>query len=130
MKALFPHGEYKGVEVLHSVEDVPLGTGGAVTEALRRWPARQVCVLNGDSFCHFHVPNLLRFHNEKSAQISLSLLPSCEVSRSGSVELDDQSRVVGFSEKNSSKTRALINAGIYIFETEVFEHFPPEKCFR
>ena len=123
VKDLFKNGFYREMKVLHSVEVEPLGTGGAVKNALELWPARKVIVLNGDSFCEFDVPNLLLFHAGKEADVSLSLLHSNEVSRYGGVKLDDEDRVIGFSEKNSEVERGTINAGVYIFETKVFERF-------
>lgn len=40
---------YRGVELLYSREDEPLGTGGALALALLRHPSALALVINGDS---------------------------------------------------------------------------------
>ena len=46
-------GQRWGVQVIHSSEDQPLGTGGALRNALPVIDSDPVLVLNGDSLCQF-----------------------------------------------------------------------------
>ncbi|HKZ61404.1 MAG TPA: nucleotidyltransferase family protein [Nitrososphaera sp.] len=117
---IFDHignGSKFGTRVEYSVEEEPLGTGGALKNAKTLLAGEDsFFMLNGDVLTELD-PNKL--HVAGSHTIALVPLRS----PFGVVELDRNSRVLGFVEKPEISDR-WINAGVYHFTQEVFRHLP------
>lgn len=110
-----------------SIEQEPLGTGGAIRLACTRTTEEQVLVLNGDTFFRIRPDALAAFHQEHQAHCSLCLKPMQNFDRYGVVELDDNQRISSFREKQYYHN-GLINGGIYALDTAKFrEEALPEK---
>lgn len=95
-------------------EEMPLGTGGAVTNVLRFMDVSDpFLVMNGDSFVDADLGELHRRHatNNRPALIALFNIP--DSGRFGTVELDGE-KVVSFKEKTGKAVPGLINSGIYL----------------
>lgn len=106
-------------EYLFSAEAVPLGTGGAVQNALPLARSSPVLVVNGDSLCRVDYEALYRFHFQKAADASFVLAKATDRNDAGMVRIDDARRVISFSEKTSRPDEpAYVNAGIYLLNTE------------
>jgi D-glycero-alpha-D-manno-heptose 1-phosphate guanylyltransferase len=110
----FPDGGY---EV--SLEDEPLGTGGAIRQACGLGKEKTVLILNGDTFFRIGLEALSVFHEDKRADCSLCLKPMEDFDRFGVVELDADSRVTQFREKQHY-TSGLINGGVYALDRGAF----------
>jgi D-glycero-alpha-D-manno-heptose 1-phosphate guanylyltransferase len=106
----FPHGDYD-----ISLEEEPLGTGGAIRQACGRVEGTTVLILNGDTFFRIGVKDLAKFHTERQAGCSLCLKPMRNFDRFGVVELADDGRVSRFREKQYYAA-GLINGGVYALE--------------
>ncbi len=101
----------------YSVEEKPLGTGGALLNARNLLSNQEsFFMLNGDILTELD-PNRLRIADSNT----LALVPLR--SPFGVVELDENSRVLGFIEKPEIPD-SWINAGIYRFTQEVFRYLP------
>lgn len=124
---------YKGLEIEYSVEDSPLGTGGAIKKALACVQTPQAMILNGDTMFKVDLQAMQRFHQEKGADMTLALRKMEKCDRYGTVETEAH-RVVRFGEKMASKPGA-INGGIYMLNKDVVlgkglpEKFSFEKDF-
>ena len=82
------------------VEEVPLGTGGAVKLALSKARTENVFVLNGDTFFGVNYPELLNLHRQTSASATLALKRMEKFSRYGVVDIEQESRrILRFNEK-------------------------------
>jgi|MDTC01.3.fsa_nt_gb NDP-sugar pyrophosphorylase family protein len=119
----------KRLKVSLACEDKPLDTGGAIKEAARHINGTQFLVLNGDSFCRFNPCELLRFHQDKKAIISMVLIENPSVKDYGQVEIDKFSRIRSFNEKDVKTKSYLINAGVYVFDKGVFDLMPEKRKF-
>lgn len=126
IQAVFGDGSPLGVEIHYAVEETPLGTGGAVKNALPFLDERTI-VLNGDVLTDVDLPAALRRHEATKASATLVLTPVPNPAAYGLVEMDADGRVTRFLEKPdpASITTDTINAGIYILETRVLELIPP-----
>jgi mannose-1-phosphate guanylyltransferase len=103
--------------VEYSVEENPLGTGGALLNARKLLSGHELfLMLNGDILTGLD-PNRLLLPNSDA----LALVPLR--SPFGVVEVDQNSRVIGFVEKPEIPN-SWINAGIYRFSQEVFQYLP------
>lgn len=94
-------------------ETTPLGTGGAIVNALADcgpW----TMVVNGDSLIMRGIEGLLalREQNEDGGLIGIEVADS---SRYGSLDLDENGLLRGFREKVQG--RGIINSGAYLFRT-------------
>ncbi|MBI5606376.1 MAG: NTP transferase domain-containing protein [Deltaproteobacteria bacterium] len=111
-----------------SKEKIPLGTGGALKNAESLIRSNPVLVLNGDSFCPVDLDGFITHHRAKNAQISLVVSEAKDSFDFGSLWMDKKGRIVGFQEK-INHTQNLINAGVYLFDKEIFARIPPHKRY-
>lgn len=111
--------QWRGLELVPSVEPAVLGTGGALGFALAKIHTDTVLALNGDSFAAADFAGFLKFHHARKAIISLLLVPMKAAGRYGLVETDDAGSVIRFVEKPSESGHSVyINGGIYLFAKE------------
>lgn len=112
-------GNRFGVRVGYAVEEEPLGTGGALKNAMSLINSSKnegFFMVNGDILTDLN-PKLLK-ETKKSA---LALVPL--KSPYGVIELDEDSHVAGFVEKPQINDK-WINAGVYFFTNDVFDFLP------
>jgi D-glycero-alpha-D-manno-heptose 1-phosphate guanylyltransferase len=118
----FPQGGYSV-----SLEDEPLGTGGAIRRACSKGGEDSVLVLNGDTFYGIGLSELSAFHEAKDADCTLCLKPMTDFDRFGVVGLAPDQRVAEFREKQYYPA-GLINGGVYALNRRRFlEEGLPEK---
>jgi D-glycero-alpha-D-manno-heptose 1-phosphate guanylyltransferase len=111
----FPDGGYE-----ISLEEEPLGTGGAIRQACGLAKEKSVLVLNGDTFFRIRLNDLSAFHEDRQAACTLCLKPMQDFDRFGVVELDGNGAVSRFLEKQYYST-GLINGGVYALDRECFQ---------
>jgi NDP-sugar pyrophosphorylase family protein len=128
IRSVFGDGSAVGFSIEYAVEDTPLGTGGAVRNALDLLDQRTV-VLNGDVLADVDLGAVVAGHAASGAAATLILTPVSNPSAYGLVEADADGRVRRFLEKPSPSqiTTDTINAGIYILETRVLDLIPPAQ---
>ena len=100
------------------MEDTPLGTGGAVRKALLQATQKAVFVFNGDSFLTLDYRELMRFHLEKEALVTLALKQMYGFCRYGVVEADADAKIIHFGEKQYCES-GFINGGVYVLNRDV-----------
>jgi mannose-1-phosphate guanylyltransferase len=122
----FGDGYKLGVRLIYSIENLPLGTAGAVKNA-ERFLDDSFIVLNGDIFTDIDLGAMMRLHRKDKAIASLALTPVEAPTIYGVVETDSEGRVRRFIEKPSRDkvTTNMINAGIYILEPDILSHIAP-----
>ena len=120
-------GSQLGVKFFYSFEDTPLGTAGAVKNAAK-YLAETCIVLNGDIFTDFDITEMLAFHREKGARITITITRVDDPTSYGLVETNTDGRVTRFLEKpdRTEITTNMINAGAYILEPEVLAGIPAQ----
>ncbi len=115
---------YRGMELLYSREQSPLGTGGALRLAMERHPAELALAMNGDSLLDADLAAYLRWFEGQKAPGALLLVPVDEASRYGSVASDADGQVTGFIEKGQGGP-GWISAGIYLLRPQCLEAIRP-----
>jgi NDP-sugar pyrophosphorylase family protein len=125
VQAAFGDGSHLGKRITYAVEDTPLGTGGAVRNALPHLDSTTI-VFNGDVLTDVDLPSVVAAHRLHGARATLVLVPVPNPSAYGLVESDPSGRVRRFVEKPSPSevTTDTINAGIYVLETEAVSRMP------
>ena len=112
--------EYPHLNVKFSVEEEPLGTGGALKMAMKLFTGEHVLAVNGDTIFETDNKKLLYYHIENRAACTLALKPMKNFDRYGSVETDHDGTIVSFAEKKYLK-EGLVNGGVYIINRLSFE---------
>lgn len=110
---------YLGISIQYSIENEPLGTGGAVFQALSMLSGKMAYILNGDTF--FDI-DLARLKLRKESKITLALKSMKDFDRYGCVELDKDFKIQAFREKEYKKI-GFINGGIYLIDRAIFEGY-------
>lgn len=118
---------YRGMKLSYSLETSPLGTAGALRNALPLIQDDRLIVMNGDSYFESNLPLFADLHRGKGATCSMALVHVPDTTRYGRVELDENQSVQYFIEKGAGQGPGMINAGIYLFERHVIERIPPHK---
>jgi D-glycero-alpha-D-manno-heptose 1-phosphate guanylyltransferase len=123
IEGYFGSGNKFAVRIRYSREDEPLGTGGALklAEPLISDP---VLVLNGDSYVEWSLVAMLELFMAKDADMVITLQAVADVSRYGSVALDQEGRVTQFIEKGVRGGPGLINAGVYLLRKRIVRDLP------
>ncbi|MFC1811230.1 nucleotidyltransferase family protein [Thermodesulfobacteriota bacterium] len=121
--------KYREIIIRYSQEHEPLGTGGSLRFGLPLAATDSVFVTNGDSYVNCNLSDYLDWYFDKDLQASLLLTYVSDTSRYGSVEIDKQGQIVKFDEKSTSRGPGWINAGVYIFNRDLFESIPLDKPF-
>ena len=106
------------VEIQYSLEDKPLGTGGAIRLASKKVKNEKFLVINGDTFVDLDLEDFLKF-NLMNEDLLLAAVPVSDTARCGTVNLSGN-LVVEILEKNN-KGSGLINAGCYLINRKTLD---------
>lgn len=109
------------VPILFSEEKQPLGTGGAVKLALHLARSSPVFVLNGDSYLHCSLRQMLKSYR---APVTIAATRVENATRYGQIEMDALNQISVFMEKAAADQPGWINGGIYLMEKTIFEKQP------
>lgn len=120
--------QYHNVPVKYSIEEIPLGTGGAIVNAFRNNSFSRALVLNGDTFFQIDIKSLVSDHVKNKSLVTLALCHVPHTARYGAVSCDDSRHVVAFNEKSEAGP-GLINGGIYVVDRSALELIDLPSCF-
>ncbi|MBV5322382.1 MAG: NTP transferase domain-containing protein [Ilumatobacteraceae bacterium] len=116
----------KDAQYIFSCENEPLGTGGAVAQALPLVSGESMLIMNGDSFCRVDYSGLVQFHQARKALASIVLVTADERRDCGVIVMGEEDRILSFSEKPSVQEPEgeFINAGVYLLQKKAFDKVP------
>ena len=123
-------GSNFGVEIVHAIEKEPLGTGGAIRNAvsfLESASAEPVAILNGDILSAHDMRAQVAFHQERDADATLHLIQVPDARPYGSVPTDSSGKILEFVEKSEAPPTNFINAGCYIFTRKLIDEIPADR---
>jgi NDP-sugar pyrophosphorylase family protein len=122
----FGDGSKFGVHITYSREPELLGTAGAVKKMEHLLRNGTFIVLYGDNLIRIEFAPLVEFHRTRQAVATVALFESPEPWSGGVVETEADGRVRRFVEKPDPKevSTNLINAGIYVLESQVLDAIP------
>jgi D-glycero-alpha-D-manno-heptose 1-phosphate guanylyltransferase len=123
IRGYFGDGDAFDVRLRYCVEDTPLGTGGALREALESGEASRFIVFNGDTFNRLDYRDMEAHHTSKKALFTVGLVYKRNAGRYGLVHVDEEGRILRFSEKTSSGC-GYINSGVYIMDKAILDLMP------
>ncbi len=126
----FQDGSVFGLKIAYSYEEEPLGTGGAIRNALPKILEEEVLVLNADTYFPMDYQGLLCFHQENDGDFSLATRGVPDISRYGAVRRDAAGRILAWNEKLEDGGQPLageINGGIYVMKKSLIAEIPEGK---
>jgi D-glycero-alpha-D-manno-heptose 1-phosphate guanylyltransferase len=114
---------YRGISLKYSIEDEPLGTGGAIRQALETIPDDEIIVLNGDTLFQVDLEALAATHHRSGVLLTIALKQVADCGRFGRVSISDNGEITEFLEK-SANGAGWINGGIYMLNRRLLDDFP------
>ncbi len=97
-------------------EEDPLGTGGAIVNALEHLDDGPFLALNGDILTDLDLGSMVAFHNERGAAATIALTHVEDARPFGLVPTEPDGRVIEFREKPAEKIPGDVNAGTYVLD--------------
>jgi mannose-1-phosphate guanylyltransferase/phosphomannomutase len=130
IRSYFGSGEALGIDIGYSVEESPLGTAGSVKLAAAQLDDTFL-VISGDALCDVDLTQLVAFHKQKGASVTIGLKSVENPLEFGIVVTDEEGRVERFLEKPSwgQVFSDTINTGIYVMDAEVLQHVPKDRPY-
>lgn len=119
---------YNGIEIVYSVENEPLGTGGALKLALAQVKSDCVFVFNGDTLFSIPLLDLAQAHLQKDVECTLALNYLEKNVRHGNVLLNEENFIQQFIEKGEAGA-GFINGGIYLLKKTALSRFMANTPF-
>ncbi len=116
----FGDGTKWGVRIRYSIEEEPLGRGGALKQAMSLLEGDVCVATNGDVITNVRIRSVLTQHRESKNLATIVLTPF--VSPYGIVEVTEENKIVAFHEK--PELPYWINTGIYVLNREIRDLLP------
>ncbi|MCW2900648.1 MAG: D-alpha-D-mannose-phosphate guanylyltransferase [Streptosporangiaceae bacterium] len=120
----FGDGEEIGMALSYATEEMPLGTAGSVKNAQDALRDERFLVISGDALTDIDLTDLVRFHKENGALVTIGLKRVPNPLEFGIIIIDDEGRIQRFLEKPTwgQVFSDTANTGIYVMEPEVLDH--------
>lgn len=125
----FPHTitDYFAGRLEYRYEEQLLGTAGGVRGCADFFGSETFLVISGDALTDIDLQALMARHRDAGGIATLAVKRVPDTREFGVVLHDEHGRITGFQEKPepAEAKSDLGNCGIYVFEPEIFDHFPP-----
>jgi len=118
---------YRSLKIVYSIENEPLGTGGAIKQALDYCTNKLAFIVNGDTCFKPDLAAMSNLHQKAEADITIAVKHMADSSRYGLVVADQNGKIVEFREKDKLSIGGWINGGIYLIKKTVFDTFQQQK---
>ncbi len=128
VKNYFGDGEELGMDLTYAHEEKPLGTAGSVKNAEDALKNDSFLVISGDALTDFDLTELIRYHRERGALVTVCLTRVPNPLEFGITIVGEDGRVERFLEKPTwgQVFSDTVNTGIYVMEPEVFDYVEPD----
>jgi mannose-1-phosphate guanylyltransferase / phosphomannomutase len=125
----FGDGEDVGMSLQYATEETPLGTAGSVKNAEDALRDQPFLVISGDAITDIDLSDLVRFHKDSGALVTVGLTRVPDPLEFGIVIADDDGRIQRFLEKPTwgQVFSDTVNTGIYVMEPEVLAEVPARE---
>ena len=103
---------FAGMHLLYSPEVEPLGTGGALRQALTLAESDPVLAMNGDSYLDMPLAAISARHDAHGGEGTVAVTRVPDTGRFGCVRTAEDGRILAFEERGTRGQAGWINAGI------------------
>ncbi|MFL2916484.1 MAG: sugar phosphate nucleotidyltransferase [Nitrospinia bacterium] len=129
----FGDGSDFGVRLVFSIEEKILGTAGGLKKAEEFLQKETFLVMNSDVLADINLANILKFHKEKNAYLTLVVRQDANPEKYKPIQLADDGRITRFVDASFNHpfqtTQRVMFTGIQIMEPEIFSRIPKDKFF-
>jgi len=126
IEQFFGSGLDRGINLIYSKEDTPLGTGGPI-KLLKNVLTEDFFVMNGDLITEINVGEVAEFHKKIGAEMTI-VTKRVEIPVSFGVIKGGEDYVEKIEEKPVINLE--INTGMYMLKPEVLEYIPDNQYFK
>jgi mannose-1-phosphate guanylyltransferase/phosphomannomutase len=125
----FGDGEELGMSLHYATEEMPLGTAGSVKNAADKLRDDRFLVISGDALTDIDLTDMIRFHRENRALVTIGLKRVPNPLEFGIIIVDEQGRVQRFLEKPTwgQVFSDTVNTGIYVMEPSVLDEVATDR---
>ena len=125
IRSHFGDGSAFGIDLSYSQEEALLGTAGGVRKAAD-FLGDSFLVISGDALTDIDLAAMREFHDSHDGIATLATKRVADTTQFGVVITGADGRIQGFQEKPdpAEALSDLANCGIYMFGSEIFDHFP------
>lgn len=119
-----------GLRVFYSRERRLLGTGGGIQKAASHLLGETFLVMNADILVELDLNDVLRFHRESHAAVTMVLRRDPEAQRYGLIETDGYGmvrQILGRLPSRSGPWNRLMFTGVHVLEPEVFAYMARQQ---
>lgn len=125
IRSHFGDGGGFGIPIEYLHEEIPLGTGGALS--LMKEPHKSTLVINGDVLTDLNIEMFLASHLKNNAAMTIAST-QYQVQVPFGVIAEEDSSVIRIEEKPTYTFS--VNSGIYFIDRQVFDSLPPDPHFN
>jgi len=127
IKEYFGNGSKFGVNITYSIEEQPLGTGGAVKQAAANLTESFILAW-GDNLMDVDYTKMAEAFDNHNTKITMALTPRNDVEHFGVAQLEGH-KIAFFVEKPKREEAPtnLINAGAFVVDPDVLQRLPEGK---
>jgi NDP-sugar pyrophosphorylase family protein len=125
LRAFFQEGERFGTSIRYSYEQTPLGTAGPL--ALVDGLDDTFLVMNGDVLTTLDFSELLKFHRESKALVTIAMYNRQVKIDLGVLKINDDHQITGYIEKPTYDFQ--VSMGVYVFEPSVLKYIPFQQHY-
>lgn len=129
IKAYFGDGSKWGVEIKYIIEEIPLGTGGAIKNAYELVKDEdEVLVVFGDIMMDMDVGKMIDFHLKNNAIITFAVHKSDHPEDSSNVKLAPDGRILSVGRpKHGHPITGITRTSIQVINKKIFSFIPSGK---
>ena len=115
---------FKNIEMEYSTESNPLGTGGAIINAINKKTNEDFIILNGDTIYDIPIKNLLNFHYHHNNDLTYSLHKLNERNTDyGGIEYQQNNQITSHYKLNRDSKSRIIDAGLRIINKKALYNY-------
>ena len=120
--------KFNGAVIKYTIENIPLGTGGAILKAINENNiSNPFLLLNGDTYFDVSLKHLYEFHSEKDSNFTFSVFKSNNTSRYLGLNVDSNMKVVSSDLIKDVVGTKYVNGGVYLIDPKIFQHIEFER---
>jgi len=108
---------YKGLLLEYVIDEKPLGTGGAIKNALAKTNAKNIFIINGDTFLELDYKKMHAAHIQNGAKLTIAVKEIINADRYGTVKITKDNIIEKFLPPKKIKI-GNINVGVYLVNVE------------
>jgi NDP-mannose synthase len=121
LMAVFGNGAQLGLNISYSHEETPLGTAGPLANIKNL--SDPFLVMNGDLLTTLNFTNMLQYHVDNKAAITIGTFSRDVKIDFGVIELDEGGDFFGFREKPTYHFE--VSMGVNVISRSILDHIPP-----